>query len=82
MAGSLSLNKRFAEAVQSLVGDDQWLLLKKSMGWAKAERDFEKQIKTAFRGNVDEDFFVHFPQADIEDDPEQNLISNCWTLTG
>ena len=82
MAGSLGLNKRFAEAVQNIVGDDQWPTLKKSIGWAKAQREFDKQVKPAFKGHVDEDFFINFPQADLEDNPDENLTSNCWNMSG
>jgi len=82
MAGSLGLNKRFGEAVQNIVGDDQWLPLKKSVGWARAQNEFDKQVKIAFKGNLDEDFFINFPQADLEDNPDENLISNCWNISG
>ncbi|KAI2626431.1 actin-like ATPase domain-containing protein [Hypoxylon sp. NC1633] len=82
MAGSLGLNKRFTEAVQNVVGDEQWIMLKKSVGWSKAMDEFDKVIKLAFRGDVEEDFFVSFPQAKLEDDPDENLVGNCWTMTG
>ncbi|KAH8595949.1 hypothetical protein B0O99DRAFT_511415 [Bisporella sp. PMI_857] len=82
MAGSLGLNKRFTEAVQNVVGDDQWIELKKGVGYAKAMTEFDKNIKTAFRGDVEEDFFVSFPQAKLEDNPDENLTGNCWTMTG
>ncbi|OTA93248.1 hypothetical protein M434DRAFT_11786 [Hypoxylon sp. CO27-5] len=82
MAGSLGLNKRFTEAVQNLVGDEQWIKLKKGVGWSKALNEWEKIIKTGFQGDLDEEYFVSFPQAKLEDDPEENLIGNCWTMSG
>ncbi|KAI0131600.1 actin-like ATPase domain-containing protein [Hypoxylon sp. NC0597] len=82
MAGSLGLNKRFTEAVQNLVGDEQWVTLKKGVGWSKALNEWEKIIKTGFQGDLDEEYFVSFPQAKLEDDPEGNLIGNCWTMSG
>ncbi|KAK3378394.1 Hsp70 family protein-like protein [Podospora didyma] len=82
MAGSLGLNKRFSGAVQNVVGDDQWLALKKSIGWAKAQAEFDKQVKPAFKGNLDEYYFINFPQADLDDNPDENLASNCWNMTG
>ncbi|KAM5370925.1 hypothetical protein ACJZ2D_008238 [Fusarium nematophilum] len=39
MAGSLGLNKRFGEAVQNLVGEEEWIRLKKLPSWAKAARE-------------------------------------------
>jgi hypothetical protein len=81
-AGSLGLNQRFSEAVANLVGDDQWYKLKKSKGYALAEKQFDREVKKAFRGNASEEYFVNFPMADLEDDPDQNLESNTWCMTG
>ncbi|KAI1750185.1 actin-like ATPase domain-containing protein [Xylaria castorea] len=82
MAGSLGLNKRFAEAVHNVVGDEQWIALKKGVGWSKASTEFDKVVKTAFRGDLEEDFYISFPQAQLEDDPDENLMGNCWTMSG
>ncbi|KAI0528130.1 actin-like ATPase domain-containing protein [Xylaria bambusicola] len=82
MAGSLGLNKRFAEAVQNLVGDEQWVTLKKGVGWSKASTEFDKVVKTAFRGDVDENFYISFPSANLEDDEDEDLVGNCWTMSG
>ncbi|KAI1359876.1 actin-like ATPase domain-containing protein [Xylaria arbuscula] len=82
MAGSLGLNKRFAEAVHNIVGDEQWIELKKGVGWSKASTEFDKVVKTAFRGDLDENFYISFPQARLEDDYDENLVGNCWTMTG
>lgn len=82
MAGSLGLNKRFEETVRMIVGDDQFADLKKSIGWSKALNEFDKNIKTAFTGDVTDVHFVTFPKADLEDDPAERLISNCWEMTG
>ncbi|KEY71213.1 hypothetical protein S7711_02323 [Stachybotrys chartarum IBT 7711] len=77
-AGSLGLNQRFAEAVANLVGDDQWYILKKSKGFALAEKQFDREVKKSFRGSPSEEYFVNFPMADLEDDPENRLESNTW----
>lgn len=82
MAGSLGLNKRFEEAVREVVGDEQFLNLKKGVGWAKALNEFDKNIKTAFTGDTTEAHYVTFPKAELEDDPGEGLISNCWEMTG
>ncbi|OAQ70708.1 Hsp70 family protein [Pochonia chlamydosporia 170] len=55
MAGSLGLNQRFAQAVHDLVGDDQWYILKKSKAWAMAQRQFDQEVKRAFKGERDEE---------------------------
>ncbi|CAN8104679.1 unnamed protein product [Discula destructiva] len=82
MAGSLGLNKRFEETVRTVVGDDQFADLNKGVGWAKAMNEFDKNIKTAFSGDVAEVHYVTFPKADLEDDPAEGLESNCWEMTG
>ncbi|KAJ4387858.1 hypothetical protein N0V93_008461 [Gnomoniopsis smithogilvyi] len=82
MAGSLGLNKRFEETVRNVVGDEQFLNLKKSVGWIKALNEFDKNIKTAFTGDTSEAHFVTFPKAELEDDLDEGLISNCWEMSG
>ncbi|KFG86767.1 putative hsp70 protein [Metarhizium anisopliae] len=82
MAGSMGLNQRFAQAVQNLIGDEQWFPLKKSKAWAIAQRQFDQEVKKAFRGDPDEEYFVNFPMADLEDDPQSGLVSNTWRMTG
>ncbi|KAG6003817.1 hypothetical protein E4U21_001672 [Claviceps maximensis] len=82
MAGSLGLNQRFASAVQELVGDLQWQKLKTSKAWSFAEKQFDQEIKKAFNGQPDEEYFVNFPMAELWDDPDSGLKQNTWTLTG
>ena len=82
MAGSLGLNKRFGIEVSQLVGEEQWLALRKSKAFYLAEKRFDQQIKTEFRGKQDEEHYVDFPTASLEDDPENGLDSNSWRMTG
>ncbi|KAI3392445.1 hypothetical protein diail_5689 [Diaporthe ilicicola] len=82
MSGSLGLNKRFEEAVRTVVGDEQFVLLKKCVGWSKALNEFDKVIKTSFNGDVTDLHYVSFPKAELEDDPAERLMSNCWEMTG
>lgn len=82
MAGSIGLNKRFEEAVLKVVGEDQFYHLKKTVGWAKALNDFDKNIKTAFNGDIDEVYYVNFPKADLQDNLVEGLSGNCWEMTG
>ncbi|KAL9027294.1 MAG: hypothetical protein Q9196_004161 [Gyalolechia fulgens] len=69
MAGSLGLNRRFAQAVKNVVGEDQYFHLRKEKGFEQAMDQFDKNIKTAFRGGIDEDYYVNFPMANLNDDP-------------
>ncbi|KAF4961796.1 hypothetical protein FSARC_10092 [Fusarium sarcochroum] len=82
MAGSLGLNKRFAEAVQNLVGDEEWIRLKKLPAWVKADHQFDQSIKTAFTGDLDEDMIVNFPGANLKDDVEEGLQRDSWFMPG
>ena len=82
MAGSLGLNKRFAKAVEELVGEDAFFELKKTRGFQEAVKQFDKQIKTAFRGGEDEDYYVNFPMAKLEDNEDEGLVSNSWNIDG
>ncbi|EXM19166.1 hypothetical protein RAB80_011500 [Fusarium oxysporum f. sp. vasinfectum] len=82
MAGSLGLNKRFAEAVQNLIGDEEWLRLKKLPAWAKADRQFDREVKTSFTGDVDDEFVINFPGAHLQDDIDEGLQRDSWFMSG
>ncbi|KAL8758202.1 MAG: hypothetical protein Q9199_001665 [Rusavskia elegans] len=82
MAGSLGVNKRFAQAVQNIVGEDQFFHLRKETGFEEAMKQFDKTIKTAFRGDLDEDYYVNFPRAKLDDDLPNRLEANCWNMKG
>jgi hypothetical protein len=82
MAGSLGLNQRFVEAVRNLVGEEQFFQLRKTKGFWLAEKAFDREVKKAFRGNAEEEYFVNFPMADLEDDLDAGLESNTWRMTG
>jgi hypothetical protein len=82
MAGSLGLNRRFEQSVKEVVGEDQFYHLRKTKGFEQAVLQFDQSIKTAFRGDTDEDYYVNFPMVNLEDDPVNNLASNCWNMKG
>lgn len=82
MAGSLGLNKRFEEAFKAVVGEDQFFRLRKTKGFEEAVSQFDKSIKVAFRGGVDEEYYVNFPMANLRDDPLNNIQANCWNMKG
>lgn len=76
------LNDKFAELVKEVVGEEQWITLKETPGWVKAAIEWDRVIKPGFRGNLKEEHFIMFPQANLEDDEEVRLKDNCWTMTG
>jgi hypothetical protein len=82
MAGSLGLNRRFEEAVKVLVGEDQFFHLRKTKGYEHAKLEFDRDVKTAFRGDQEEDYYINFPMTNLSDNPNNNLVSNCWTMKG
>lgn len=82
MAGSLGLNRRFESAVKDLVGEDQYFHLRKTRGFEQATEQFDRSIKTAFRGDQEEDYFVNFPMANLKDDQANNLQSQTWNMKG
>ncbi|TVY30987.1 Heat shock 70 kDa protein [Lachnellula hyalina] len=82
MVGSLGLNKRFEQSVKELVGEDQYYHLQKTTGFAQATPQFDRSIKTAFRGSAEEDYFVNFPMAKLKNDPVNNLEANFWNIKG
>jgi hypothetical protein len=82
MAGSLGLNKRFEEAVKNLIGEEEFLRIKKTNAWFRASTQFDREIKPAFRGKSSEEYFVNFPMADLEDIPGSGLASSTWRMTG
>ncbi|KAM5526222.1 hypothetical protein QSH57_001883 [Fusarium oxysporum f. sp. vasinfectum] len=82
MSGSLGLNKRFAEAVRDLIGDEEWFRLKKLDAWALAERQFDQEIKTSFTGDLDDDLIVNFPGARLEDNVDEGLERDSWFMSG
>lgn len=81
MAGSLGLNKRFEEAVKNVIGEEEFIRIKKTKSWFRANIQFDREIKPAFRGKPSEEYFVNFPMADLEDNPASGLESNTWRMT-
>ncbi|KAH7261553.1 putative hsp70 protein [Fusarium tricinctum] len=73
MAGSLGLNKRFREAVENL---------KQKKALFQAEKQFETEVKPAYRGGESEEYLINFLMVKLKDDPESGLVCNCWTING
>lgn len=82
MAGSLGLNKRFEEAVKNLLGDEEFIRIKKLKAWFRALTQFDREIKPAFRGKSNEEYLVNFAMADLIDDRSSGLERDVWRVTG
>lgn len=82
MAGSLGLNKRFEQAVEDIIGQDQFFYLRQTKDFEEAKLQFDKSIKVSFRGGAGEEYFVNFPMSRLQDDPENNIQANCWNMKG
>ncbi|KAG8165646.1 hypothetical protein KVR01_004198 [Diaporthe batatas] len=39
-------------------------------------------VKRSFHGDSEEEYFLNFPMANLEDKPDHGLQSNCWRMTG
>lgn len=82
MSGSVGLNIRFDEAVQALVGNKQWMKLQGTRALKTAQKQFDQEIKRAFDGDYDAQFWVDFPMAHLRGQPEKGLKWDSWELTG
>jgi len=80
VAGSLMLNRRFEEYVKNIVGEEAFFGLKKTPGYVDVIERFDSVIKPQFNGDQKQEWFVNFPMAKLEDDPENNLEGDCLTL--
>jgi hypothetical protein len=79
-AGSLILNKRFEECVKNIVGDEEFIALKKTEGYAAAIKTFDREVKPAYKGDTSQSWFVSFPMANLKDDPANNLQASVLHL--
>ena len=80
VAGSLILNKRFEDAVKNIVGEEEFLELKKTEGFADAVKTFDREVKPAFTGEKDQAWNVNFTMGNLQDDPANNIQANCLRL--
>jgi hypothetical protein len=80
MAGSLGLNRRFEEAVKKLVGEAVYAELRDHKGYSNALRMFDRDVKRSFSGEPDEEYYVSFMMAGLDDKPDAGLEGNHWTM--
>ena len=63
-----------------MVGEEEFLELKKTEGFAEAVKTFDREVKPAFCGDKDQTWNVSFPMATLQDDPTNNIMANCLRL--
>ncbi|KAG9231241.1 Hsp70 family protein-like protein [Amylocarpus encephaloides] len=80
MSGSLGLNMRFENEVCYLIGEDQYLRIREISSFEFAMNHFDKNVKNAFRGDLEEVFYVMFPGGNLIDDLPHNLSRDTWQL--
>ena len=80
LAGSLMLNKRFEEFIKNIIGEEAFFALQKTRGYVDVIERFDSVIKPSFRDDPSQEWFVSFPMAKLEDDPENKLEGDCLTL--
>ena len=76
------LNKRFEQWVKDVVGERAFFELKETNGYRLAMKQFDEIIKPSFRSRDDEDQFINFPMANLQDNSAKGIKSNSITLTG
>ncbi|EXJ81389.1 hypothetical protein A1O3_07680 [Capronia epimyces CBS 606.96] len=82
IAGSLMLNKRFEEWIKDVVGERAYLDLKEKDAYRRGMRHFDETIKPGFQSAEDEDQYVSFPRAKLEDNEAKGLINDTLVVTG
>lgn len=78
------INKRFEEAIRNAVRDDQYLFLRKHKSYRLAMQCFGESVKPVFNPfdkSADDVYYVNFPIAGLDDDPANNISSNCFNVT-
>ena len=78
----MMLNLRFEQWVRDVVGEKVFLDLKETDAFRLAMKHFDETIKPGFRSRDDQDQYVHFPLANLKDEPAKGLKNSCITMTG
>ncbi|ETS84513.1 hypothetical protein PFICI_02538 [Pestalotiopsis fici W106-1] len=81
VAGSVAIDARFQEEVAKTVGSTQFMALKTTKAYRAAMREFDVNVKQAFRGLDDDDVYVTFPTAQLPDNPAMGLESNTMAFS-
>jgi hypothetical protein len=80
LGGSSILTWRFEAFIMGIVGDEDFLELKKTEGYAEAVKTFDREVRPSFVGDSNQEWNISFPMASLEDDPANNILANCLRL--
>lgn len=78
------INKRFEESIKDAVGEERYFALKKHKSYRIAMQYFDESVKPKFNPfdqSDDEVYYVNFPMAGLQDDPANDIASNCFNVT-
>ncbi|KAF2258188.1 hypothetical protein CC78DRAFT_556655 [Lojkania enalia] len=82
LAGSILVNKRFEQWVRDKVGENTFYSLKGTSAYKRGMRYFDQAVKPGFGcGDDEEEHYINFPMAHIEDDPANGIRANTLILT-
>jgi hypothetical protein len=81
LAGSEFINKRFETFLKDIVGEEEFLDLRKTLAFRDAMATFDREVKMTFK-SADQEYIIPFPMAGLKDDPANNLTSDCLKLRG
>lgn len=63
------------------MGEEEFLELKKTEGFLDAVKTFNREVSPSFVADSDQSWNIFFFMCNLEDDPANNLQSNCLRLT-
>lgn len=75
------LNWRFEEFVKNIVGEERFFEMRKTRAFSQAMRYFDQEVKTSFKSDENQSWYVSFPMARLTDDPVNNILADTLTLT-
>lgn len=66
--------------LESIIPDEKWLDFKSSKAIVEARKIFEEGVKREFTGDENKEFHIRLRGAGLDDDPENNLLDDEWTM--
>lgn len=67
--------------MKNIVGDEQFLELKKTAGFDDAMKSFDREVKPSFGSDPNQAWNINFTMAGLKDDPANGVQSNALRLT-
>ena len=82
MVGSIGLNARFEEDFKKIIGVREHARLYQTAPLMAGLKYFDQNVKPGFQGDLDAEYHVNFPMANLADNKRLNLANNCWSMSG